>query len=142
MKAFSISFFRLILCSVLLLFVAVCPLITVTAQTTEKKASSEEELKRQQELERKTLVLLDEIVSAGSTLKLPENRTFVLVSSGSLMWRHDQKRARNIFWEAINALNVMKGVKASGSEKSKNQAYFETFGWRREILRACRRPRR
>ena len=134
MKAFSISFFRLILCSVLLLFAAVCSVITVTAQTTEKKASSEEELKRQQELERKTLVLLDEIVSAGSTLKLPENRTFVLVSSGSLMWRHDQKRARNIFWEAINALNVMKGVKASGSEKSKNQAYFETFGWRREIL--------
>ena len=135
MKAFSISFFRLVLCSALLLFTAVCPLTTATAQTTAKKASPEEERKRQQELERKTLVLLDEIASAGAALKLPENRTFVLVSSGSLMWRHDQKRARNIFWEAINTLNVMRPVKAAGSDKSKNEAYFETFGWRREILR-------
>ncbi|HTG94565.1 MAG TPA: hypothetical protein VL866_18360 [Pyrinomonadaceae bacterium] len=109
---------------------------SVSAQATKKEPSREEEEKRQQELNRKTLSLLDEIVASVSGLKLPENRTFVLVASANLLWAHDEKRARNLFSEAINTLTVVKPAKTSGGERPDNSAYLQTFALRREILQA------
>src|SRR5438045_3246373 len=77
----------------------------VAAQVDEKE-KAEKELAKRQELEKKTLSLLDEIVGAAWSLKLPENRSYVLTKAADLMWPHDEKRARNLFWEALNSLNL------------------------------------
>ena len=124
------------LCSLLLCVAVLFPARSASAQATKKEPSREEEEKRQKELDRKTLNLLDEIVASVSSLKLPENRTFVLVSSANLLWGHDEKRARNLFSEAINTLTVMKPPKTSGGERTDNSAYLQTFALRREILQA------
>ncbi len=117
-------------------------LLTLTAPGTaqvEQKKDTKEEIERQQELTRKTLSLLDEVVAGASGLKLAENRTFILASAANLMWNHDEKRARNLFWEALNTLNLMNapatGATSPGSDKAKLNNYFEIFGQRREILR-------
>ncbi|HEX6733122.1 MAG TPA: hypothetical protein VF074_24080 [Pyrinomonadaceae bacterium] len=125
MKVFSVCFYILVLCS---LFT-----FPVVAQSDNKEPSAEEQ-KRKQELERKTLLLLDEVVTASSSLKLPENRIFILCSAANLVWRHDVKRARSLFWEAINALNVVPSPKTSANDEKKNTAYFETYNLRSEIL--------
>jgi len=77
----------------------------VAAQVDEKE-KAEKELAKRQELEKKTLSLLDETIGAAWSLKLPANRSYVLASAAELLWPHDEKRARNLFWEALNNLNL------------------------------------
>src|SRR3989440_7526492 len=77
----------------------------VGAQADEKE-KAEKELAKRQELEKQTLGLLDEVIGAAWSLKLPENRSYVLTKAADLLWPHDEKRARNLFWEALNSLNL------------------------------------
>src|SRR2546430_4513325 len=88
----------------LLILMAAAP-AQVAAQVDEKE-KAEKELAKRQELEKKTLSLLDEIVGAAWSLKLPENRSYVLTKAADLLWPHDEKRARNLSWEAFNSLNL------------------------------------
>src|SRR6266480_8088122 len=77
----------------------------IAAQVDEKEPAKKELAKRQ-ELEKKTLGLLDEVIGAAWSLKLSENRSYVLTKAADLMWPHDEKRARNLYWEALNSLNL------------------------------------
>src|SRR5438477_11691000 len=77
----------------------------IAAQVDEKE-KAEKELAKRQELEKKTLGLLDEVIGAAWSLKLSENRSYVLSKAADLLWPHDEKRARNLFWEALNSLNL------------------------------------
>jgi hypothetical protein len=130
-KVLSISFYILVFCSLF-------PALPVNAQS-EKKETAAEEQKRKQELERKTLLLLDEVVAASSSLKLSENRIFILTSAANLTWRHDIKRARNLFWEAINTVNNVASAYKTAAKDRQNTAYFETYVWRSEILKMVAR---
>jgi hypothetical protein len=125
-KALSISLFVFVLSFI---SPSTAPLV---AQPTTKETPAEE-LKRKQELERKTLLLLDEVVAASSSLKLPENRIFILSSAANLVWRHDVKKARSLFWEAINSLNVVPSPKTA-KDGPANNVYFETYGLRSQLL--------
>src|SRR5437667_2099455 len=137
----------------LLILMAAAP-AQVAAQVDEKE-KAEKELAKRQELEKKTLSLLDEIVGAAWSLKLPENRSYVLTTSADLLWPHDAKRARNLFWEALNNLNLptyqaldetkakdpnnsATPVRTNGATKEQFQAanqYYATVEKRREFLR-------
>jgi hypothetical protein len=129
----------------------------VAAQVDEKE-KAQKELERRQELERKTLGLVDEIVAAAWSLKLPENRSFVLASAAELLWPRDEKRARNLYWEAFNSLGlpndpalddskardattkdpaIKEGTskRAASDQAQTLKQYFAMFGLRREFLR-------
>lgn len=69
---------------------------TVRAQTDTKKEAAE--------FDKKTLALLNEIASASWGLKLPENRVYIMASTADLLWPFDDKRARNLYWEALNSI--------------------------------------
>jgi hypothetical protein len=69
---------------------------TMLALSTAADAQKDKETEQRQELEKKTLALLNEIASAGWSLKLPENRVFVMVNAADLLWPVDEKRARNL----------------------------------------------
>src|SRR6267143_3410022 len=113
----------------------------VTAQVSEKE-KAEKELARRQELEKKTLALMDEIVGDAWSLKLTENRVYVLSNAAEAMWFRDEKRARNLFLEAFNQITASANpdvssptTKNSATDKGQTQAqYFATFAQRREIL--------
>lgn len=129
---------------------------SVPAQANEKE-KVQKELERRQELERKTLGLLDEIVAGSWSLKLPENRAFVLTTAADLLWTHDEKRARNLFWEALNSIaspisqvgddsttksSTTKDVTPKGPANDNPQRlkeYFSTFAARQEFLRKVAR---
>lgn len=61
-----------------------------------------EQQKAQQELERKAVLLLEDLVSDAMSLKLTENRIFVLTSAADLLWKRDETRARTLLREAMN----------------------------------------
>jgi hypothetical protein len=118
---------------------------------------TQKEAEKRQELERKTVALLDEVAAEALSLKLPENRSFVLTSAADLLWTHDEKRARNMFWDALNNLGLPinqagdnsttkestpkdtpKDLAAKPSAHAKAQnlnQYFATFNARQEFLR-------
>src|SRR5438132_11599126 len=89
---------------------------TVAAQIDEKE-KAEKEAKRSEELERKTLALLDEVIADAWSLKLPENRSFVLLTAADALWTHDEKRARSLFWDALNNLSLTIGVAIDEGKK-------------------------
>src|ERR1041385_8658034 len=141
---------------ILLLLIPVGVASTQTAAQVDEKEKAEKELAKRQELEKKTLSQLDETVSAAWSLKLSENRSYVLTKAADLMWPHDEKRARSLFWEALNSLNLP-GNQALDGTTSKNppandsvkpsapktpaeqeqilNQYYATLQTRREFLR-------
>jgi len=138
----------------LILLILALATANAVAQVDEKEKVRKETEKRQ-ELERKTLVLVDEIAAGAWGLKLPENRSFVLVSAADLTWRHDEKRARALFWEALNSLNLPTAkplADASAKDQPKKEpakpaantptqeqvdlrSYYATYEKRRNFLR-------
>ena len=139
---------------------------SVAAQGDEKEKAQKEDEKRQ-ELERKTLAMLDEVATQALSLRLPENRSLVLANAADLLWTHDEKRARSLFWDALNNLTSAIGPAEDGSTvrdsttkdsktkestakdsttkrstndkaQSLNQ-YFATFNARQEFLRKVAR---
>jgi tetratricopeptide (TPR) repeat protein len=126
--------------------------ISATAQVSERE-QQEKEAERKQQLERKTYALVEEIAGGALALKLPENRVFVLSSAAELLWEHDPPRARNLFWDALNTVNLMntpvtgdsntqtsKGAKPTPKEKEQTLSqYFEVFRQRDELLQRVAR---
>jgi hypothetical protein len=115
---------------------------TVLVASTAADAQNDKETEQRQELEKKTLALLNEIASAGWSLKLPENRVFVMASAADLLWPFDEKRARNLYWDALNSINSESpAVRATTDNPSKGdrekilQAYFSIFRLRQQLLR-------
>ena len=124
------------------IFLLVSPSVLAQASETEKV---QKELERKQQLERKTYLLVDELASAALALKLPENRSFVFAAAADLLWEHDEPRARNLFWDALNAINLLNNPagnekKASAKEKQRSQSqYFAVFAMRQELVRRVAR---
>jgi hypothetical protein len=122
------------------------------AQVSDKE-KREKEAERKQQIERKTYVLVDEIAGAAPGLKLPENRSFILAAAADLLWEHDEPRARNLFLDALNTLNLMNvaavgksnsqvanGEKPSAKEKEQNLSqYFAVFTLRQQLLQRVAR---
>ncbi|HSE36944.1 MAG TPA: hypothetical protein VLG74_06540 [Blastocatellia bacterium] len=57
--------------------------------------------------EKKAILLLDQIIGEAGGLKLPENRIYIQISAGDLLWDRDEPRARVLFGEAGSAIADM-----------------------------------
>ncbi len=57
--------------------------------------------------EEKAFLLLDQIVGEAGGLKLPENRIYIQMSAGDLLWDRDEPRARVLFGEAGSGIAEM-----------------------------------
>jgi hypothetical protein len=125
-------------------------LISAAAAQVSEKEKREKELERKQQLERKTYVLVEEIANGALSLKLPENRSYILAATADLLWEHDEPRARNLFWDALNTLNLMvtpatreageKSAKPSTKERERAWSlYFLVFSLRQGMLRQVAR---
>jgi hypothetical protein len=102
--------------------------------------------KERQELEKKTLALLNEVASAAWGLKVPENRSFVMANAADLLWTFDEKRARSLYWDALNSLNLIPAPERSTGENLSKadqekvvRAYYSTFTLRQKLLRQVAR---
>jgi hypothetical protein len=71
-----------------------------TAQTPSSPIPVEQQ-KAKKELERKALVLLNDIIKDAQAFRLPENRLHLKAVSASLLWKYDEARARVLFKETM-----------------------------------------
>jgi hypothetical protein len=56
-------------------------------------------------VEKKALALIDEILKDAAALRLPENRIRLQASAADLLWKHNEKRARELFKLAMDGLS-------------------------------------
>lgn len=77
-------------------------------------AKKESEPKASKDLEQKALKLLDDVIGDTSALKLAENRTLAQATAAALLWKHDEKRARVLFRDALNTLAEIKSTSNNG----------------------------
>src|SRR5687767_13835085 len=116
--------------------------IAVTLAVPARASQQDKEADRQKELDKKTLALLNDVAAAAWSPKLPENRLFIMSNAADLLWTVDEKRARTLYWDALNALNLVAGpVRATGQKLSPEeraklaQSYLSAFELRQKLLR-------
>src|SRR6266404_3533231 len=68
--------------------------------------------------EKKAVLLLDQVLGDAGALKLPENRVYVQISAGDLLWDRDESRARVLFGEAGSGIAEM--IRRSKSPNDQN----------------------
>ncbi len=78
------------------------PVLQVRGQQTAQQ--SEEEQKAGQEIEKKALSLLDELISESGSLTLAENRIHVQSSGVEMLWKFDEPRARALVREVMGQI--------------------------------------
>src|ERR1044072_5152029 len=89
---------------------ALAPLIfydspdTATEETTPGQTPHGHKQKTKKELEQKALVMLDEIIKDTQAFRVAENRLRLKAISASLLWKHDEARARILVKEALTGI--------------------------------------
>lgn len=72
-----------------------------------QQPSAEEQEKAKKALEEKALALLEQVISEGQALKLPENRIRIQITAGELLWTRSEGRARAFFADAAAGITEM-----------------------------------
>jgi hypothetical protein len=84
------------------------PAAMVQAQVTPtEQPSDEQQQKEKAALEKKALVLLDQVIADAPSLKLPENRIRLQINIADLLWQRNEARARALFSQAGEGLAEM-----------------------------------
>jgi hypothetical protein len=74
------------------------------AQAGAQDPASQQQSEQQQALEKKALLLVDQVSAEVLQLRLPENRIEIQISIGDLLWDRDAARARIAFAQAAAAI--------------------------------------
>lgn len=121
-------------------------LVTLTLPVSAISLQKDKEKEQRQELEKKTLALLNDVAAGAWSLKLPENRLLIMSGAADLLWSFDEKRARTLYWDALNSLNLIVPPSRSTAQKlSKEewlklvQSYLSAFELRQKLLRQIAR---
>src|SRR5262249_10092927 len=80
----------------------ICLPVLAQAPTQPQSQKESESKDEDKELEKHALALLDEIVGEAMSLKLVQNRIYVLTTAADLCWKHNEDRARALLAEAVN----------------------------------------
>ncbi len=121
-----------LLSSLLLTILLVTQTLAQTPPAAPLEKSKEEEEKAQKELERKGLTLLEETLNSAQQLKLPENRAYIFAAAADLLWKHDEKRARVFFQEALT--NLSEAMKSTGVGNDFGASLWTFINQRQQII--------
>jgi hypothetical protein len=88
-------------------------------------------------VEKKALGLLDETLKEAEGLRLPENRIRLQANAADLLWKHNEKRARELFKKAMDALSELLLEDGADEQPSGFRAIpeYPLLGQAREQLR-------
>src|SRR5262245_42914047 len=102
--------------------------------TSPSTESEQEKQKKEQELEQKALAMLDELIGAGRSFRLPENRCHIFATAGGLLWRHDEKRARELLREAMNMIINLTRQPEESPDALPENVRWQIWDLRRQIV--------
>lgn len=103
-----------------------------------QSAPPEKAREKQQEVQQRALVLLDEVAADAQTLRLAENRIRIQTMAADLLWTRDENRARAAFKEAVSNLNQLASNVDADNPQSYNYVHL-AFMLRQEMLQMVAR---
>jgi hypothetical protein len=113
---------------------AVLLLVSITfAQTSPLESQSDKE-KKQKELEKQVLQMLDQAVGDAATLKLARNRAMIFGVAGDLFWKFDEKRSRQLFRDMANDIIVANQDAEKEKKEGDNPGMYFDFDDLRSTL--------
>ena len=96
------------------------PAAMVRAQTPTQPLTDEQQ-KEKAALEKKALVLLDQVIVEAPSLKLPENRIRLQINIADLLWQRNEARARTLFTQAGDGVaEMLRGSDANSVNQRRN----------------------
>ncbi len=117
------------------LFLLILSLFNFTSAQTSPTESKEEKEKAQKELEKKAVALLEQVVGETALLKLPDNRALLLASAGDMLWKRDEKRARQLFRQsAQEVIQANNAPPATDNSPMAMMSVFMNASPRKQIL--------
>ncbi|MEO8074336.1 MAG: hypothetical protein ABI686_13945, partial [Acidobacteriota bacterium] len=64
-------------------------------------------------MEKKAVAILEQVVGEAALLKLPDNRALLYASAGDVLWKRDEKRARQLFRQSAQEIIQANNAPAS-----------------------------
>lgn len=89
---------------------------------------------KNEEVEKGSLELLDDLLALSRSLTLPENRILIQASAAEFLWQRDEKRARSIFDEATSNLVTLINSSSNSEDQSSILTSIRSY-LRGEMLR-------
>ena len=80
----------------------ICQPVLAQGPTQAQSPKEGESQDKDKELKKRALALLDEMVDEAMSLRLVQNRIYVLTTAADLYWKHDEDRGRALLAEAVN----------------------------------------
>jgi hypothetical protein len=81
--------------------------IQLTSPSQANGQEAEEAKRAREELEKKALAFLEQLISDSTSLTLAENRIYVQARAVELLWRHDETRARSLAREVMSQIAAL-----------------------------------
>ncbi len=106
---------------------------SIFAQTSPTESQSEKE-KAEKEREKKAVELIEEIASEVSLLKFSDNRALVLASVADLLWKRDEKRARQFFRQSVDEIVATNNLPPENTNLPMLIGFMRTASPRQQIL--------
>src|SRR5262245_1555199 len=114
----------------------ICPPALAQTPATPQQQQGGKSQNEDKELEKKALALLDEVVGEAMSLRLVENRIYVLTTAADLFWKHNEDRARALLAEAVNqfmAINQPSPSQASSQDGTAGIRDLQAISARMEL---------
>lgn len=86
------------------------------------------------EKQRQRMALSDMIIADSRELRLAENRALVLARTGSSIWDLDQKRAQNLFQDAVNELIAAQMAAETEKRQGRQNHLLNGYNVRSQVL--------
>jgi hypothetical protein len=84
---------------------------------------------KKKEVEKKALVLLENLIEESASLPSAENRISVLIEACQLLWSRDQARARNLLEELKEQINSFNTNPASAASQNRQNLRMRLLDW-------------
>jgi hypothetical protein len=114
----------------------ICPPALAQTPATPQQQPEGKSQNEDKELEKKALALLDEVVGEAMSLRLVENRIYVLTTAADLFWKHNEDRARALLAEAVNqfmAINQPSPSQATSQDEPGGLRALQAMSARMEL---------
>ena len=105
----------------------------IFAQTSPTESEAEKE-KAQQEKEKKAVRLIEEIAGEVSLLKFSDNRALILAAVADLLWKRDEKRARQLFRQSADEIIITNNAPPDNTSATMFIALARNSSPRQDIL--------
>jgi hypothetical protein len=112
--------------------------VMIQAQATTPQPSDEQQQKEKAALEKKALVLLDQVIADAPSLKLPENRIRLQINIADLLWQRNEARARALFSQAGEGVaELLRTTDNKDNNQRRNFGQRGTAQLRQELVLAA-----